>query len=305
MNTTVSNPLSYLFHVEQLISRYLLIMIVVIGTFSNLATIIIFRQKHLRSTSCSWYFMSMALCHLLYIDLGCLSRAIAAWAGFHPSLVSSALCKLWSYLTGYLLILSRHFLCLIAIDRWMVTSRNIKLRRCSSRKIAQWLIIIGSIFWALFNIHLLIKFRIEIGDGCSASDDSSYLLFYIILNLCITFVPLTIIIVFSCLLMVNIQTIGRAQALSQTDTSCSVPQNSIQNSHHRINVQFIRLSLIQIGMYIICNLLHVHNVIYAYVSLHTNTSVERKTITIFLNIMGVNLNYLYTSVRNFILFHFF
>ncbi|CAF4802983.1 unnamed protein product [Rotaria sp. Silwood1] len=79
MNSTTITLTVYLANIQIQIIRYLLTITLIIGNLSNLTNILIFSQHSLRSHICSWYFIGSSIGHLLYLNMGCLTRVISAW----------------------------------------------------------------------------------------------------------------------------------------------------------------------------------------------------------------------------------
>ncbi|CAF3718469.1 unnamed protein product, partial [Adineta steineri] len=107
---------------------------------TNVANILIFSYGRLRTNICSWYFICLSISQILSLFFNGLYRIIVnGWNnGYDYSQISMDLCKFRGY--GFVLsvVLSRHFLCLILLDRWMITSRSASLRNKSSLKVGRW-----------------------------------------------------------------------------------------------------------------------------------------------------------------------
>jgi hypothetical protein len=159
------------------LSSYQLPVFLLIGNLGNIGNIIVFSRRTLRVNVCSMYFVCLSICHLILLDFHGLPRVIAITTGSDVTRRIPAFCKIRSYLFTLAIILSRHFICLISIDRWLISSSNAHLRRQSTTKLAYWLIIGSVTFWALFSIHALIGFDTAIW-GCSLSPGTDYALFF-------------------------------------------------------------------------------------------------------------------------------
>ena len=101
----------------------------------------------------------LSIAHLLLLDSFCLARIIVNTTGNNVFQYIRSLCKIRTYFFILSCFLSRYFLCLISIDRWMITSSSARLRQQSSPRVFRWLIVIGIIFWAIHSSHVAIEFE--------------------------------------------------------------------------------------------------------------------------------------------------
>jgi hypothetical protein len=115
-----------------------------------------------------------------------------------------SLYKIRVYFFELSLLLSRYFLCLISIDRWMVTSSNAWIRQLSSTRVARWLIIIGIIFCIIFSSHAAIGYQTSPID-CTPPFGSIYELFVSIESIITSMTPMFIMNVFSFLTIRNVR----------------------------------------------------------------------------------------------------
>ncbi|CAF0847026.1 unnamed protein product, partial [Adineta ricciae] len=199
--TRITTTASPLVSIQNLITQYTFLVIFILGNISNLANILVFLQKSLRTNACSWYFACVSLGHLVFLYFGCFTRIITAWSGYDLSRTSIIYCRIRIYFLTISLLTARCFLCFISIDRWMVTSRRHTIRQLSTTKTARWFILIGLGFCILFSINFPIWYQIEGTRGCIGAPDTFYPLFYTIYNLVITIGPFIIMILFSLLVL--------------------------------------------------------------------------------------------------------
>ena len=288
--TTVTTTQSSLTVIQNLITQYTFTIIFILGNFSNLANILVFLQKSLRTTACSWYFILVSLGHLVFLYFGCLTRIITAWTNQDLTRISIIYCRIRIYFLTISLLTARYFLCFISIDRWMITSRKNSIRQLSSLKIARWFIIIGTSFCMIFSINFPIWYRIEGSKGCIGAPDTFYPLFYTIYNLVITLGPFFLMILFSLLVLYNLRQVNRRQVTCGTQTNTG-------QQFRRKDIQFIKLSLIQVLLYILFNTFYAYNATYAFITQSTTKTTERAAIDSFLSTIGLNISYLYMAVR--------
>ncbi|CAF3750418.1 unnamed protein product [Rotaria sp. Silwood1] len=169
-------------NLSNIISKPYLIIIFPIGLIGNIFNTIIFSRHSLRLNSCSLYFLSISFFHIIVLIIGCLFRLINLFLGYDLSSTSLIFCKFRAYIVVVGYVISRHLLCLISIDRWMITSTNIFIHRQCNRKTTQLIIIISIILWFLIEIFIPIGFYIE-NNNCIPSLNPFYLFMYRIIDL--------------------------------------------------------------------------------------------------------------------------
>lgn len=282
--------------IQNLLTQYTFIIIFIVGNFSNLANILVFLQKSLRANACSWYFVLVSLGHLVFLYCGLLPRIISIWSGFDLTRTSIIACQIRIYFLTISLLMARYFLCLISIDRWMITSRKVFIRQLSSLKIARWLMVSGVGFCIVFGIHFPIWYRIEGNRGCVGASNTFYPLFYTIYNLVITLGPFFVMILFSLLVLNNLRQGRHHQVASTALTQGAISSINPTGRYQRKDIQFIKLSLMQTLIYILCNTFYGYNVTYAFITQSIVKSPERVALDSFLSTIGLIISYSYTAV---------
>ena len=261
-----------------------------------LRILLFFLQKSLRSNACSWYFALVSFGHLIFLYFGCLTRIITAWSGYDLNGTSIIYCRIRIYFLTISLLMARYFLCFISIDRWMVSSTKNSIRELSSLKIARWFIIFGLSFCIIFSMKFPIWYRIERIRGCVGASDTYYPLFYIIYNLIITFGPFIIMILFSLLVLNNIRKFRRRQIAAKTQINNTILP--ISKQFQRKDLQFIKLFLIQVIVYILLNTFYTYNITYAFLTQSNIKTPEQFALEEFLSTIGLIISYLYMAVRD-------
>ena len=297
MNSTTFSLPSYLANIQIQIIRSLLTPIYIIGTLNNLANIMIFYQSSLRSHICSWYFIGASIGHLVYLNFGCLTRILWAWTQYDLSLISLSFCKTRIYFVLDGLIISRYLFCLISIDRWMITSRNNKIRQLSSSKVARWLILGGVSFLLILNVFISIDYVIDKITGCGPGTKPAYALFYTVYNTALSLVPLCTLSIFSLLTLFNIRRASH-QISPVTRVMSTMTQDTSQarRPYKKKDIQFIKLALVQVAGYMLFNTLHGYNTIYGVITTNNKKSPDQRAIDGFIYGIGLNLHYTYTGV---------
>ena len=166
----------YLDNMRMFFDRYTLPFVLIMGNATNLANVYLFSRRNLRVYACSWYFICLSIVHLLLLDTLCVSRIIMAWTNDDHATHSLVYCKIRSYLFSLTMVLSRQFICLISIDRWLVTSSRVWLRSQSSLRISRYLTISSVLFWSIYNVHALIGYQTN-RFGCYPPSGTTYSFF--------------------------------------------------------------------------------------------------------------------------------
>ncbi|UJR07292.1 hypothetical protein I4U23_011580 [Adineta vaga] len=272
-------------------SIYYLPFVYAIGLIGNILNIIVFCQSKLRSNSCSTYFICLSISHLLMLNCPCLFRIIAVINNYNIFGRINILCKISNYLDVLSLVLSRNFLCLICINRWMITSPNAWIRKQSSHRTARWTVIITLSFWILFNIHTATGYS-SVNTVCASAHD--YIVLSSIYHIVTAIGALIIMILFSFLTLMNLRHVGRR---INPITILTGRIGIERQSQKRREIQFIRLSFLQVLLYIILNSLRTAMpvVIYHVTVIRTSLSNEREMIYL-CYYWGTYLLYTYAAV---------
>ncbi|CAF1469473.1 unnamed protein product [Adineta steineri] len=279
------------------ITRYYLPVVFVIGLFTNVANILIFSHGRLRTNICSWYFICLSISQILSLFFNGLYRMIVTgWNnGYDYSQISMDLCKFRIYGTILSVVLSRHFLCLILLDRWMITSRSPSLKNKSSLKFGRWLILFSFVFWMLFSLHVPIgNPSVTLSSGCMPPLGSTYFMFYTVYTIVIAILPLFIMILLVFLITKNLRNRGRAIHPNAFLIQQNSNNLSIQKS--RSDFQLIRISVIQIVCFIIFNIIYSTFTLYFEVTSSAVRVGDRLPIEIFVYNIGYCLLITYAPV---------
>ncbi|CAF0876979.1 unnamed protein product [Adineta steineri] len=271
---------------------YYLPFVYIIGLIGNILNIIVFYQSKLHSNSCSLYFICLSVAHLLMLNCPCLLRIVAAASNYNVFGRVNILCKLSTYLDVLSLVLSRNFLCLICINRWIITSPNAWLRKQSSLRTARWAVAITLSFWLVFNIHSAIGYNTVNDMVCSSARD--YIVFSSIFHIVTAIVSLIIMILFSILTLINMRQVGRRTNPLIIQTN----RNQVERqSKKKRELQFIRLSLVQVLLYIILTSLRTFMpIVVYYVSVVRIASSNEREIMYLFFYWGTYLLYTYAAV---------
>ncbi|UJR11708.1 hypothetical protein I4U23_015889 [Adineta vaga] len=143
------------------IYKYFIPVIYVFGNIGNITSILIFSKKSWRKNVCVLYFKTCLFWNSCWINTAMFFLIFSI--GYEINLLNSniIICKMLMYLTFLAATLSPTIRILASIDRLLISSQNVDTRLYSSRRLAYFSISIGTIFWAIFNSHILIKTNLQ------------------------------------------------------------------------------------------------------------------------------------------------
>lgn len=144
-------------------ARFLLIYggiaMIVLGMFGSFMVIIIFSQRPFNINPCSIYIKAIAVLSFLFLPLYFLPNIVTFGLEINWLSTNGAFCKFqMSY--GVFTITSIFILnCLVAFDRYVITSTSVRIRSIHSSRAAFFFTMIGLIFaWTFFGVPGVILF---------------------------------------------------------------------------------------------------------------------------------------------------
>ena len=264
--------------IQLIFSRYILSICFLLGFIGNLLNIAVFCRKHLRTNSCSIYFISTSIFNFLVIFFGIIPTIYTSYSSYDYSSYSSAYCKFRSYIVHVLLMISRSSVALACIDRFALCSPNVHIRALNQRHIAIRLVIGACCLWLLIPCHIIILADIQMPERrCGAG--GIYSIIYGIYAAIVTAIPLIIMIVFSSLATRNLRHI-RARVHSNISTSA--------NRIRKHDVQFILILISEVIIYFLSTILFPVYSIYAAVTSSISKSSDRLAIEEFLRYLTLS-----------------
>ncbi|CAF0860151.1 unnamed protein product [Adineta ricciae] len=285
---------------------YFITIVYFTGTVTNLLNIIVFRRRTFRMNCCSWYFICLSLSQILLLHITCLLPLIISWTDYNGFSSVDSLCKIRTYVSVFSLVLFRHLICTISIDRWVATSSSACFRKQNSPRNTRWTLVTSILLWSLLSIHVLCTYTAK-GTSCSPISDTTYEIFLICYSIITSNGSFCIAMIFSTLTVMNIRQIRR-----QTDTTLpttTASTNAVLSAtltrvrltraykRNRRNRHFIRLAVFQTVLYLIFNFLSSFSpLLLCFNSLfHSQTAAIPSFITS-VHLIGCYLFYLYISV---------
>lgn len=215
-------------------------ILLVLGNIGNIFILILFyRQRH---NPCSIYLIGSAIANLLYLTFGGFIRI------FSNSLVEESLralivCKLSSYIPRFFGQVTKTLLIFACIDRYMITSKDVRLRAFSTPKRAIYITCAIYVIWAIIPSHILVGITISNKQCAKIGWYVTFYAFYALLFIgCILSL---IICVFSYLTMRNIKQLhNRIQPTGQNVNSNDHTQRSLKRRDHSLLVLVLAEAII-------------------------------------------------------------
>ena len=141
------------------INQIYLLLRIAFGTFGNMFNTIIFTRRSLRNNPCLLYFIFSSINNCFVVDIALFTRYFASSWNWDPMATNNVLCKLRNFSTYSSLTLSLWFIVPDSIDRYLSSSKNVRLCQMSSLEAARKNVIITTIVICLFYSHILIYFK--------------------------------------------------------------------------------------------------------------------------------------------------
>ncbi|CAF1220504.1 unnamed protein product [Adineta steineri] len=128
-------------------SIYVQPILFILVMITNILNICILRDRTLRSSPCSYYFISFSVSSILYTCILCPTQSLRRYNILWIN--TTVGCKLNPFLLFVLPLQASLMLILASLDRFCSSSMSVKLRSLSNIRVARWSIILGSLLCAL------------------------------------------------------------------------------------------------------------------------------------------------------------
>ncbi|CAF2823732.1 unnamed protein product [Rotaria sp. Silwood2] len=293
-NSTTNNLIVNLNIATFWINRIIPVISIVFGTFGNLFNIIIFTRRSLCNNPCSMYFLAGSIANFFVMYVALLTRYLATSWNLDPAATNMIWCKIRYFLIYPPLCLVLWFVVLASIDRFFLSSHNVRLRQLSSLSRARKTIIITTVFMFLINIHVFVFARSVIINGipnCTILPNEYVVFFNFFVRIVSCILPLTLMCIFGILTIINVRMVGN-RVISQ--------DNNMRNERLRSNDrQLIIMLLLQVLIIFIFvapwTLINMHNSI-ALTILNQKFSASQQAIYDFLFNLFRMLYYINPSI---------
>ncbi len=145
--TNIKMSTSILITIQNQISLYGYLIVMILGDIGNLFSVLIFSQY--RRNACAIYLIALALINSVFLTYNCFTQVFPFYYG-DETIRAFALCKLNQYLPNIFGQIGNTMIIAACIDRFLLTSDRASYRAFSTPKRAKWLIFFTIIFWPLF-----------------------------------------------------------------------------------------------------------------------------------------------------------
>ncbi|CAF1384339.1 unnamed protein product [Adineta steineri] len=193
-----------LLRIQQEMNRYFCPICLIFGIIGCLLNILLFSQKQFRNISCCTYFLAASISMITTLILG---FGPHAYSVNHPNPVHtiSSFCKIRSYVAQSFMMIHRWLMAMACIDRYMVSSINVKLREFANPNVAYRIIIIIMIIFIILPLHNL--FFLDIKNGMCVNSIVAFTIYHSLFTIIFGgFLPLLIMITFVILIRHNLAT---------------------------------------------------------------------------------------------------
>ena len=271
----------------ELASKYLYrfggIILLVFGNLGCVLDILIFTKKTLRKNPCSIYFIAGSIFDLFFLDSLLLATILET--GFQISVITQhiVLCHLAYYASLFANVLSTYCLILASIDRVLVTSPNVAIRRRSTLFSSYVLVLIGTAFWLLFHSPSLIFTNITyIDENVSFCfyQTGFYLTFISYYSIIKESSSILLLLFFGLWTVKNIRRLRRVALPTTTMQSGIVPLNTSRAIQPK-DRQYVAMVLLNIVVFTICSSTAAMFLTEQQISQYQQKSIEQVKIEIF------------------------
>lgn len=240
-------------------NRYTPMPVFIFGLIGNIFNLFIFTRRSLLINPCTIYLLSSTCTNILVLFFGLVIRSLMDGFGIDIIGNSVVLCRFRYFILHPSFVLSSWFLVLASIDRFCISSRNIRLRNLSTIKNARICVIVSSCFCLLLYSHVCVLFDIELrssGPYCYAQVGTYRVVYDFLFFATFSFVPPILMMLIGLTTIRNILV-----ARNRTNTI----NNSQLNKKDR---QLILMLLVQLISTITCTLPHAIQKLYSTFTLN-------------------------------------
>ncbi|CAF1372307.1 unnamed protein product [Adineta ricciae] len=201
MSSSIPSSLSQtLSLIQQKTSFGFALLFLIFGVTGCFLNILLFSRRQFRSVSCSAYFLASSVVMFIQLSFSACTSLYASYYDF-SIIYSISFCKLWFYILNSTSIMSRWILSAACLDRYALSSRNIRLRNLANVQTAHRVIFLIILIALIFPIHILVLYDIK-SRNCNIFNNyigSVYNVIVLMINTGI--IPLIVMI--SCTLLIR------------------------------------------------------------------------------------------------------
>ncbi|CAF1549359.1 unnamed protein product, partial [Adineta steineri] len=311
MGSTISSvPINFAL-LNQIINRYISIVLLFFGIIGNTLNILVFTRKIFRNNICVTYFLASTIFDFFAILIGLIPRTLNGF-NVDPTQNSAVVCKLKFFITYFSGYTAAWFIGFASIERYLTSSTDVNRRQLITIKRARLSMVFvilfgffafGEQFYCIdINQNILGAsqscYQLRLNIRCQIADSLMQFLFQIL-------APTLMMIVFGSLTLRNvhrkrhrinvIQTINRPPSMARSTNAIPVPRpqqptnntngqnkqlfpNEVSRVAQKREAQLILVLFIQIAVFVIASFpLGVYK-LYSVATIYDTKSVLRVAI---------------------------
>ncbi|CAF1137479.1 unnamed protein product [Adineta steineri] len=265
-----------LLYISQQLIFYGGIFLILVGMFGNGMNVLIFSSiRSYRTNPSTFYFLVGSIDNILYIVINLISRIVATGGGIDLTRTSIVWCKIRPFFVSTLPLINLTCSCLATIDQFLITSKHVKIRRCSNIKWAHKIVLCFIIIWCLHGIPILIFYEISSITQTCGNTNAAYGIYIIIYLLgLVTSIPAILMVFFGYLAYRNIH---MTRNLNRQD----------------VDRQLMRMTLFQVLLNIVCIVHYGINNLYSLITSGVSKGADRLQMEYFISTILTLLTYGY------------
>ena len=141
--------------------KYIVPLLYITSNIGNLLSAIIFSKRSWKKNICVFYFKVYLFSTSSYNNWNILASIFTSGYNIQLQNSSDIFCKIYIYLSYLFASICPTVLILASFDRLLISSQNVGTRLYSSKRLAYFSISLSTLFWVIYNSHLLFKSGIQ------------------------------------------------------------------------------------------------------------------------------------------------
>jgi len=222
-----------------------------------------------------------------------------AYAAYHPNPVNTitVVCKIRAYAAQCFTMIYRWLMAMACIDRYMLSSKSIRLRVFANPRIAYRIVLINVIIWFVLPVHNLIFLEVRAGNICGFPLVAAIIYHSIFTTLLGGILPPLIMIICAVLIHYNL---ASKQARRRRTIHPQVNQQPVDSLNAR-DYQALIMLFVQVFFYILSTTPWTICLLYtASTRQITNKSMNRLLIESFMQYLAEIIAYVYPTISFYI-----
>jgi len=291
--------IDFLLSIQKKLYEFGGLTLMICGTISCIFNLMVFTRRKTRKRPSSIYFVALEISNFLYIYSSFFPLMLQYGYNINLTLSNLVCCRLSMYASFLFDILTSFYLIMASIDRILITSSNILIRRRSTRRLAHFVIISGTLFWMLFHIHALFFVNIlqnEFGIFACSFTLGSYLAFAGYYTLIKSILIPLLIILFGLWVIKNIRKLRRVAPVPVSSVTRNRDRTRLAtriNAHNRL---LGRILLMDTIVYILFRLPIGIFLMYEQIIQNYIRTTEQKQIELFITLICTFSAYIPSSI---------